>query len=208
MSFLLRLLLRTVCAGVHSMHAKHINQCLKAVVIENRYYLQIRIEETQICLRSGSVRYRHQRVIKVWFVRLGVHSCFGFRYLIHGNRAIQSKASFKGYNAFFRPDLPPQPLVLVLGHAYLQHSRHSCAHSCAGLQSPIPTKWSTTATQVYDTPIRSQHDLGQWQGKLSGPNTLVSWHLTAAAVAVKENSLGISPVFALEWGLFFLKGAI
>ena len=39
MSFLLRLLLRTVCAGVHSMHAKHINQCLKAVVIENRYYL-------------------------------------------------------------------------------------------------------------------------------------------------------------------------
>ena len=37
--FLLRLLLRTMCVGVYSMHAQLINQCLKAIVTENRYYL-------------------------------------------------------------------------------------------------------------------------------------------------------------------------
>ena len=55
-SLLLRLLLRTPCAGVYSRHAKLINQYLTAIVTENRCYLQITIKETEICLRSGSVR--------------------------------------------------------------------------------------------------------------------------------------------------------
>ena len=52
-------------------------------------------------------------------MRLGVHSCFDFRYLIHGNRAIQSKASLRGYNAFFRPDFPQEPSLLVFSNACL-----------------------------------------------------------------------------------------
>ena len=28
-----------VCTGVYSVHAKLVNQCLKAIVTENRYYL-------------------------------------------------------------------------------------------------------------------------------------------------------------------------
>ena len=42
-----QLLLVSVSAGVYSMHAKVVNHCLKAIVKENRYYLQITIEETQ-----------------------------------------------------------------------------------------------------------------------------------------------------------------
>ena len=43
-------------------------------------------------------------------MRLGVLSfCFEFKHLVYTNRATQSKASFKGYNVFFRPDFPQEP---------------------------------------------------------------------------------------------------
>lgn len=49
----------------------------------------------------------------------------GTEHLVYTNRAIQSKANFKGYNAFFRPDLPQEPLVLASGHACLLDSQLS-----------------------------------------------------------------------------------
>ena len=45
--------------------------------------------------------------------------------MVYTNRAIHSKAGFKGYNAFFRPDFPWEPLVLASGHAHLLHSQGS-----------------------------------------------------------------------------------
>ena len=62
---------------------------------------------------------------------------------------MQSKASLRGYNAFFRPDFPQEPSVLVLGHAYLQHSRPEDlqARPCSlGASFQYHAKWSPTNT--------------------------------------------------------------
>ena len=109
---------------------------------------------TEICLRSSSVREADARCLlrHVSWDKEFTLSALGLRYLIPGNRAIQSKASLKGYDAFFRPDLPRGPS----GHACLQHSwrYRLLSRPCSlarGYSLWYHTKWSPTV------PVRCFH---------------------------------------------------
>ena len=110
----------------------------------------------EICLRgSGSVRHTDAR----WLLRRGSRvqefTSSALDLDIWFTATGLSKASLKGYNAFFRPDFPREPSVLVSGHACLQHSRRSGQDSQDSFKAlPMQdyslqyhTKWSLTVSQ-------------------------------------------------------------
>ena len=150
MSFLLRLLLRRICAGVCSMHAKLINQCLMTIVTENRYYLQTTIEEThRSASGQGLIDMLTAEGPSGWFMRLAVHSfCFGFRYLIHCSRATKAKQASRGtmHSLGLNSHRNPWCQYRVMPTSqHLQHSRQDSQAliqglACVGLQFPIPHK--------------------------------------------------------------------
>ena len=93
-------------------------------------------------------------VVKVYFMRQGVHSlCFEFKHLVYTNRAIQSKASFKGYNVYFRPDFPWEPSVLVSGHACHLHSQLSGQDLQASLKASSHGATVSDTTQSGPQPL-------------------------------------------------------